>query len=125
MGLASLGWQNIQVLDRLPAPQPSGAQSWGSTDKSYNIGVSETGQVLLEELGVMPRVHACSTPLLWRKEWTPQSPDGRWVQQERYNRTRDTVVRFWLLCRTVLGLLSASKLLASCARMLVWTHCAA
>ena len=93
MMLADLGWRHIQVLDRLPAPQPSDGANWGKSDRSYNIGISELGQLTLEDLGVMDRVLACATPLQWRHQWTPGKPEGEWTKQGRYSRSRDTVVR--------------------------------
>lgn len=90
--LADLGWRRIVVLDRLPPPQRSDDGTWGKTDRSYNTGVSDLGQQTLEDLGVMDRVKACATPLLKRREWTPQTPEGVWREQGRFSRDRDTLV---------------------------------
>ena len=87
--LAQLGWRNIRVLDRLARPQRSDDGLWGNSDRSYLLGVSESGQRVLDDLGVMPRVHACSTPLLYRAQWTPQKPDGEGMdRRQEPDRTR-------------------------------------
>lgn len=87
--LAQCGWRNIQVLDRLARPQRSDDGLWGNSDRSYLLGVSERGQAVLNDLGVMPRVLACSTPLLYRAQWTPQKPEGEGMDRRQLpNRTR-------------------------------------
>ena len=94
--LARLGWQKIHVFDRLAPPQRADDAAWGNTDRSYNIGVTETGIMVLEQLGAAERVRELGTPLLRRKQWTPES-GGKAVWSEQKNRDtlrrRDTIVR--------------------------------
>jgi 2-polyprenyl-6-methoxyphenol hydroxylase-like FAD-dependent oxidoreductase len=82
-------------MDRLPPPQRSDDGLWGNTSRSYNIGISERGQAVLEALGAMSCVRACSTPLIHRSQWTPEKPEGE-VQDRREERdahTRHTLAR--------------------------------
>mmetsp|Transcript_37247 Transcript_37247/g.105094 ORF Transcript_37247/g.105094 Transcript_37247/m.105094 type:complete len:458 (+) Transcript_37247:47-1420(+) len=56
--LARLGYQSIQVLERLPAPPTPDSSEWGNPDRSYGLGINGRGQKTLKELGCWERIEA-------------------------------------------------------------------
>ena len=77
MSLADLGYTNIEVWDGRARPEPSQNEYWGCTDRSYNVGLVERGQVVLRKMGgLWESIERSATPLLTRQQWSPQTPDG-------------------------------------------------
>lgn len=77
MSLADLGYRNIEVWDSRARPEPSQNESWGRTDRSYNVGLVERGQVVLRGMGrLWGSIEESATPLMTRQQWSPQNPDG-------------------------------------------------
>jgi hypothetical protein len=101
MALSQLGWPNIEVWDRLSAPKPSQNKFWGQEARSYGIGLTETGQRVLEDIGALDRVLKCCTPLLKRWEWSPQAPEGKRLGETSKAGSRATQVFLGLLTQRV------------------------
>lgn len=77
MHLSNLGWRDIEVWEKRGRPQASNDGAWGTSDRSYNIGITAKGVAALREIGVYDRVLQCCAPIMFRQEWTPQNPEGQ------------------------------------------------
>jgi len=75
--LAKRGWPEITVYDRLDRPPKSTSSAWDSGERSYNIGINPRGLKPLTEMGVLPRITEVSRDVVGRKDWTPETPEGR------------------------------------------------
>ena len=73
--LARRGWRGIEVWERLSAPPASDATEWGDASRSYNLGVTTRGQMVLERLHVLDRVVEHSAHLDGAMSWTPEKPE--------------------------------------------------
>jgi 2-polyprenyl-6-methoxyphenol hydroxylase-like FAD-dependent oxidoreductase len=70
--LAKRGYNKIDVYDRLTMPaSPDDINEYSNLDRSYMIGVTGRGQILLDKLGVMPTLDAYSAMVRGRKDWAP------------------------------------------------------
>lgn len=74
--LARRGYTNINVYERLAAPQPPDDPVWLTVDaeRTYNIGIGGRGQSALKELDAMDIVDKYSVPVIGRYYWEPETP---------------------------------------------------
>ena len=73
--LARRGYE-VKVYDRLPRPpSPSDEGYWSNfeEDRSYNLGLSSRGQLVLMDLEVMERVKSYSVDCVGSRGWSPQT----------------------------------------------------
>lgn len=77
MSLADIGYRNIEVWDSRARPKASDNEYWGCSDRSYNVGLVERGQVVLRAMGgLWDTIEGSVTPMHMRRQWSPQNPDG-------------------------------------------------
>jgi kynurenine 3-monooxygenase len=89
ISLAQRGFQNIKVFDQLTEPvRPDDANYWGKfrSERSYNIGITGRGQLVLQKLGVWDYVQPFTAEVYGGAEYaTPETPitSPRLRKQER------------------------------------------
>ena len=108
--LARRGWKNIEVWERLSRPPSPEASEWGDANRSYNLGVTARGQIVLAKLGVLDRVLNYAVQLDGAMSWTPEKPDEpvstRRTDGTQYpTQVRETLA-LWIAFDTVLDVLS-------------------
>jgi len=68
--LAQQGWGQVRVVERMQPPAPPNDAAYSDTpERSYNLGLSGRGQRVLDELGVLADVAACSARVVGRQDW--------------------------------------------------------
>lgn len=88
--LVQQGVHHVQVFDQLSEPpRPDDESFWGTfrSERSYNIGVTGRGQLVLRDLGVWNNVEKFTAEVYGSAEWTPGTPTDKplfRLQERRY-----------------------------------------
>ena len=68
--LARGGWARVRLVDKRAPPPPPPAREWAEApERSYNLGLTDRGQAVLEELGVLEDVRRFAAPVVGRQGW--------------------------------------------------------
>ena len=92
--LARRGMNNITLFDQFAQPpKPDDKSVWGNfdMDRSYLIGLSGRGQIVLKDLDVLEKIKTYSTSLEGAIVWDPDTPVNEPKERDFSTRTYTTV----------------------------------
>lgn len=87
--LARLGAKSVYVYEQLPRPPKPSESYWEKfrSERSYNIGITGRGQIVLNKFGCLGRVEKYCAEIFGSASWNPDTPTDSPIlmkQEKRY-----------------------------------------